>query len=64
MKRTERRHLKDNELASLAATARQTLEERRGQLTAVLVVVILIGGVAIGYFAWRGSMESSSRDGR
>jgi predicted Zn-dependent protease len=58
MKRTERRHLKDNELASLAATARQTLEERRGQLTAVLVGIVVIGAAAVGYFAWRGSVES------
>jgi outer membrane protein assembly factor BamD (BamD/ComL family) len=57
MKRTERRHLKDNELASLAATARQTLEERRGQLTAVLVGIVVIGAAAAGYFAWRGSVQ-------
>jgi predicted negative regulator of RcsB-dependent stress response len=57
MKRTERRHLKDNELASLAATARQTLEEHRGQLTALLVAVVVIGAAAVGYFAWRGSVQ-------
>jgi hypothetical protein len=57
MKRTERHHLKDNELASLAANARQALEERRGQLTAVLVGIVVIGAAAIGYFAWRGSVQ-------
>lgn len=57
MKRTERRHLKDNELVSLAANVRQAVEERRGQLTAVLVGVAVIGAAAIGYFAWRGSVQ-------
>jgi tetratricopeptide (TPR) repeat protein len=57
MKRTERHHLKDNELASLAANARQALEERRGQLTAVLVGIVVIGAAALGYFAWRGSVQ-------
>src|SRR5438445_8122305 len=58
MKRTERRHLKDNELASLAATARQTFEERKAQLTAVLLGIVVIGAAAGGYFAWRGSVQS------
>lgn len=57
MKRTERRHLKDNELVSLAANVRQAVEERRRQLTAVLVGVAVIGAAAIGYFAWRGSVQ-------
>jgi membrane protein implicated in regulation of membrane protease activity len=35
MKRTERHHLKDNELAKAAATARQVVEERRGQVTVI-----------------------------
>jgi TolA-binding protein len=57
MKRTERHRLKDNELVSLAANAREVFEERRGQLTAVLVGVVVIGVAAIGYFAWRGSIQ-------
>src|ERR1700676_884811 len=57
MKRTERHRLKDNELVSLAANAREVLEERRGQLTAVLVGVVVIGAAAVGYFAWRGSVQ-------
>ena len=57
MKRTERHRLKDNELVSLAANAREVFEQRRGQLTAVLVGVVVIGVAAIGYFAWRGSIQ-------
>jgi hypothetical protein len=57
MKRTERRHLKDNELASLAATARETLEQRRGQLTAIVVGIVVIGAAAVGYLTWRASVQ-------
>jgi tetratricopeptide (TPR) repeat protein len=57
MKRTERHRLKDNELVSLAASAQQVFEERRGQLTAVLVGVVVIGVAALGYFAWRSSVQ-------
>ena len=57
MKRTERRHLKDNELASLAATARETLEQRRGQLTALVVGIVVIGAAAVGYLTWRASVQ-------
>jgi tetratricopeptide (TPR) repeat protein len=57
MKRTERHHLKDNELVSLAATARHALEEHKGQLTAVLAGIVVIGAAAIGYLAWRGSVQ-------
>jgi tetratricopeptide (TPR) repeat protein len=57
MKRTERHHLKDNELVSLATTARAALDEHKGQLTAVLAGIVVIGAVAIGYFAWHGSVQ-------
>ena len=58
MKRTERRHLKENELAHLAQNARDAFEARGSQfgVTVVAVVVVLAG--AIGYLAWRGSVQS------
>jgi TolA-binding protein len=52
MKRAERHHLKNNELARAAAGARQIVEERRGQMLTVVVAVAVIGAAAIGYFAW------------
>jgi outer membrane protein assembly factor BamD (BamD/ComL family) len=57
MKRTERRHLKDNELANLANRAQQVFEERSSQLTYLIaaVVVVLVG--VIGYVAWNGSVQ-------
>jgi TolA-binding protein len=54
MKRTERHHLKDNELAKAAATARQVVEERRGQVTAIGVGIAVVVAAMLGYFWWTG----------
>jgi TolA-binding protein len=52
MKRTERRHLKENELQALARQARETFEERRRETTAILTVLVIAGIVGLGYYAW------------
>lgn len=57
MKRTERHHLKDNELVQLVTTARDLVDERRGPLLSVLVAVVLIIVVAGGYVAWHSRVE-------
>jgi TolA-binding protein len=58
MKSTERHHLKDNELAHLAAGARDLVEARRGPILGVVVaVVVILAGVG-GYIAWRNSVEA------
>ncbi|HKT78890.1 MAG TPA: tetratricopeptide repeat protein [Vicinamibacterales bacterium] len=58
MKRTERHHLKENEFANLAASARQMVEEKSSQVltisASVLAIIVLVGG----YFVWRSSVES------
>lgn len=58
MKRTERRHLKDNELAKAAATARQVVEERRSQVTLIGVAIAVIATVVLGYMWWTGRTAS------
>ena len=58
MKRTERRHLKDNELAVLAANARQLVDARRREATALVAIVVLAGVAAIGWYAWRERVQS------
>src|SRR5436190_20363064 len=58
MKRAERRHLKDNELARAAATARQVVEERRTQVTAIGVGIAVVAVVVLGYFWWTGRVSS------
>src|SRR5687768_3539867 len=47
MKRKERRHLKENERAQTMLAARGAIEQRRSQLTGILLV-LLLGGVVIG----------------
>jgi TolA-binding protein len=54
MKRTERHHLKENELANLAASARESIEGRGQQLTFVVVGIIAVVALVGAYFAWSG----------
>ena len=58
MKRTERHHLKDNELAHLASAARATVESRKNQVTSVVIAIVVILATAIGYTAWRGRVQA------
>jgi tetratricopeptide (TPR) repeat protein len=58
MKRTERRHLKENELAHLAVRARDVVAERRSQMTIAVAAVLVVAAVVIGYFVWRGRVQS------
>jgi TolA-binding protein len=57
MKRAERNHLKDNELARAAATARQVVGERRSQVTAIGIGVAVVAAALIGYFWWTGRVS-------
>src|SRR5262245_51252504 len=58
MKRAERHHLKDNELAKAAATARQVVEERRGQITMIGAAVAVVLAAVLGYFWWTGRVSA------
>jgi TolA-binding protein len=58
MKRAERHHLKDNELARATATARQVVEERRNQLTIAGAVIAVVVAAAVGYFWWTGRVSA------
>jgi len=57
MKRTERHHLKENELTALAKTARRAVDERRRPLAAFLVALLVVAVVAAAYLAWRGQVS-------
>ena len=48
MKRTERQHLKENEFAQLAASTREALEERGGQLGKIIIGVVVVLVAVIG----------------
>lgn len=58
MKRTERRHLKENELETLARQAREAFDARRRETTAIVAIVAVVGVLAIGYFVWRERVQS------
>ena len=58
MKRTERKHLKENELQTFAREARERLEGRRRETTAIVAVVAVLGVIAIGYFLWRDRVQT------
>ena len=60
MKRTERQHLKENELRAFALQARDTIEARRRETTAIIVVAAVVAVVAIGYFAWRERVKTKA----
>jgi TolA-binding protein len=60
MKRSERRHLKENELVAFVDRSRATLTERRREITALVTAVVVILAGVIGYFAWRNNAESKA----
>ncbi len=53
MKRTERHHLKQDELTAQFLHAREMIDARRREVTAALVAIVVIGAVLLGYFGWR-----------
>jgi TolA-binding protein len=60
MKRTERHHLKENELERIAQQARDTVEARRREIIAAVAVLAIVGAAAIGYFVWHDRVESKA----
>jgi TolA-binding protein len=58
MKRTERRHLKQNELQSLTRRVQDTIEEHKNEATWVVTALVVIGVAAFGFWAWRERVES------
>ena len=57
MKRAERQHLKDNELRNLALSARETFEAKKKESATTIIVVVAVALVAVGYFAWRETVQ-------
>ncbi len=57
MKRSERHHLKDNELAHLASSARQVIEDKGSQITRIIIAVVVVLAGGIGYFAWQSRVD-------
>jgi TolA-binding protein len=60
MKRTERQHLKENELRAFAVQARETLDARRRETTAIVAIAVVVGAAAIGFFGWREHVQTKA----
>ena len=59
MKRTERHHLKENELHNLARQARETVRGARGAKRPVIIAALVVVGCwPVGYFVWRERVKS------
>lgn len=61
MKRKERHHLKENELAQSIIAARELIEARKGQLTTALVVILIIAAGVAGITAWRQQTDARAQ---
>ncbi len=60
MKRTERRHLKQNEFEAVTLQVLDLLGERRREITNVVAVVAVIGLIIAGYWAWHQHVQDSA----
>lgn len=61
MKRTERRHLKQDELTAQLLHAREVVEARKREVTAAVIAIVVVGVLAIAYFGWHSHVESQSQ---
>ena len=57
MKRNERHHLKENELALLAARTRDVIDTRQREIGVVAIAVIVVAVAVLGYFLWQSRVE-------
>lgn len=57
MKRTERHHLKENDLVQLASRTRDAIDSRQREFGAVAIAIIVVAIAVIGFFAWRSRVE-------
>jgi TolA-binding protein len=60
MKRTERQHLKENELRTFAVQARDTIGARRRETMALVVAAGVVAALAIGYLGWREHVKTKA----
>ncbi len=62
MKRTERHHLKQDELTAQLLHAREVVEARRREVTAAVIAIVVVAVAALGYFGWREHVQSKSHE--
>ena len=57
MKRTERHHLKENELVQFVNRARDTIDARQREMGVAAITVIVVSIAVLGYYAWQSRVE-------
>ena len=62
MKRTERHHLKENELVHSIESAREFMETRKNQITVAVIGLVVVGLAVLGYQLYRQTTESRGQD--
>jgi TolA-binding protein len=60
MKRTERRHLKQNEVQRLTMQARSIIESNSREVTVTIAIVAVAAVIALGYVVWKNNRESKA----
>jgi TolA-binding protein len=60
MKRTERHHLKENDLQVFARRARESYEGKKRETTALIAIAVVVGAIAIGWVAWRERVQGKA----
>jgi tetratricopeptide (TPR) repeat protein len=61
MKHSERRHLKDNELAIALQQANEWRTQHQKPLTATLIAIVVVAVAVMGFVAWRNSVDTRAR---
>lgn len=61
MKRSERHHLKENEVALSVARATQTFEQYKSQITTAATVIVGVLVIVVGVLLWRQHVDSKAR---
>jgi len=62
MKRSERQHLRENEIEQFARQARDLMEARRRETTFLVAAIVVVGAAALGYFAWHEHVQARAHD--
>ena len=61
MKHSERRHLKDNELAIALGHANDWRTQHQKQVTMAVIAVVLVAAAILGFMAWRNRVDYNAR---
>jgi TolA-binding protein len=62
MKRTERHHLKENELVHTIESARELIEGRQRQIVGAVIAIVVVSLAFVGYRVFRQQSESRGQD--